>query len=57
MKRVHSIDVLAGDNRGSHKVIVAAITQQDVTQKILLALHLQAEPPFIHPARSHPLLF
>ncbi len=57
MKRVHSIDVLACDNCGSRKVIVAAITQHDVIAKILLALHLPTEPPFIHPARSDPLLF
>ena len=57
MRRVHSFDVLRCDNCGSKKTIVAAITQQEVIQKILGALHLPTDPPFVHSARSHPLLF
>jgi hypothetical protein len=57
MRRVYSFDVLTCDRCGSRKVIVSAISQPEVIRKILGALHLPPEPPFIHPARTDPLLF
>jgi len=57
MRRIHSIDVLQCDRCGSRKVIVSAISQPEVIRKILGAVHLPTEPPFIHPARTDPLLF
>ena len=57
MRRIHSLDVLRCDRCGSRKVIVSAISQPAVIRKILGALHLPAEPPFVHPARTDPLLF
>jgi hypothetical protein len=57
MRRVDSFDVLTCDRCGSRKVIVSAISQPEVIRKILGALHLPPEPPFIHPARTDPLLF
>jgi len=57
MRRVYSIDVLACDHCGSRRVIVSAISQPEVIRKILGARHMPVEPPYIHPARSDPLLF
>lgn len=57
LRRVHAFDVLTCDRCGARKAIIATITRQEVIKKILGALDLPAEPPFIHPARSDPLLF
>jgi hypothetical protein len=57
MRRVFSFDVLFCDRCQCPKKVIATITRRDAIEKILAALGLPTEPPFIHPARSDPLLF
>jgi len=57
LRRVPACDALTCDRCGERRSILATITQHEVAQKLLAALDLPPDPPFIHPARSDPLWF